>query len=97
MESTPDDAYRLHDTAERWQDLAMRQQELGMQLRMLAGQQRELTRSWEATKADELAAEAKRIEEGLHALSVQVLGLQRAALDRMARTIAEEARALRPE
>ena len=97
MGPQPERAYRLQEKAEQWQTLAARQQELAMHLRALARVQRELTRSWGLSDAEDLTVEARQIEDGLRALSAQVLHLEGAALERMSDAIAEEARLLRPE
>jgi hypothetical protein len=68
-----------------------------MQLRQLASDQRELARLWDVEGAGGLTDQARIIEEGLRSLSAQVLRLEKDALDGVSQTIAEEARALRPE
>lgn len=89
-----DEAYRLRAKAEHWQAFAAQQQALASELRELARQQRDLASGYAEGDAVQLLAGLYRVEEELRALSEQVLGLEKDALDRMANAIADEARAL---
>jgi hypothetical protein len=91
----PDDAYALQGKAEQWQDLATRQHELGTHLRLLSSRQRELSAAWEMAGDEVLTSEAEDLVTALHSLAIKVLGLERAALDRMAEVVESEGRALR--
>lgn len=95
--TTPDEARDLRAKAEYWQNLAAQQQELATKVRVLANEQRDLIEAWGGGAAHGLVDEARRIEEGLRTLAGQMFLLERAALDSMARTIADESRALRSE